>query len=58
MNQDEVCHCLFAWLNCVDVDAVNLILLNKYKTDIQTVLKAAHPETVYGALHEWARGKE
>ena len=59
MTQDEAYHCLLFLLNTALVKSVaNNILEGKYKTDIDYVLKSASPETVYGALHEWAKEKE
>lgn len=59
MSQDEAYHCLLKVLNnLVDKGDANCILDVFYKTDIDYVLKAASPETVYGALHAWARGKD
>ncbi len=58
MTQDEAYHCILrVFTNLMDKDEVNCILEMFYKTDIDFVLKSAAPETVYGALHEWAKEK-
>lgn len=58
MKQDEAYHCILrVFTNLMDKGEVNSILEILYKTDIDYVLKAAHPETVYGALHAWAKGE-
>jgi len=58
MNQDEVYHCLIMVFGMLPVSAVNDLLKWAYKTDIDFVLKSASPETVYGALHEWAKERD
>ncbi len=57
MSQDEAFHCLLSMLKLLPVESANGLLQSVYKTDIDYVLKSASPETVYGALHEWAKGK-
>lgn len=56
MTQDEAYHCLLEAFDFLSKAIVNEALKYKYKTDIDYVLKAASPETVYRTLHEWARG--
>jgi len=58
MTQDEAYHCVLAVLNQLHKPSIELLLGALYKTDIDFVLKSASPETVYGALHEWAKEKE
>jgi hypothetical protein len=58
MTQDEAFHCLLDVFKRISREDVDMILDYKYKTDIDYVLKSASPETVYGALHEWAKEKE
>ncbi len=59
MSQDEAYCCLLSLLQTLlPKQFANNLLAATYKTDIDYVLKSASPETVYGALHEWAKGKE
>ena len=58
MKQDEAYHCLLLMFAELDREIAQLMLWDAYKTDIAFVLKSASPETVYGALHEWARENE
>jgi len=56
MTQDEAYQCLlYLFTNAFSKASANDILASEYKTDVDYVLKAAHPETVYGALHAWAQ---
>jgi len=59
MTQDEAYHCLLRMFEHMSTPRYMEMWMDAvYKTDIAHVLKSASPETVYGALHEWAREKE
>jgi hypothetical protein len=59
MTQDEAFHCLQAMFETLlRKELLDPLIYATFKTNIDYVLKSASPETVYGALHEWAKEKE